>query len=99
MEQENFQEYMNYFKEQSLKDKQSIIIDQLKMLSSLTNTMCKQLKIENEIIINRELIDLNKDKYTEDDFAEAVIVYVNSIQNSICDFDLKLTEILTNITQ
>ena len=34
---------------------------------------------------------------SEDDFAEAVITLVNSIQNSICDFNLKLTDISENI--
>jgi hypothetical protein len=38
-----------------------------------------------------------KDNYSQDDFAEAVITLVNSIQNSICDFDLKLSEITENI--
>ena len=32
--------------------------------------------------------------YTEDDFAEAGIVLVNSIQNSICDFHLKFSDII-----
>ncbi len=97
METENFEEYMEFFKSQPLKEKQSIIIDQLKMLSALTNTMCKELNISNEILINRELIDLKNSNYTEDDFAEAIIVYINSIQNSLCDFSNHLSDIAENI--
>ena len=94
---ENFEEYMSFFKTQTLKDKRNIVIDQLKILATITNTMCKELNVENEIILNRELLDLNQENYTEDDFAEAAIVLINSIQNSLCDFDLKLTNIFETI--
>ena len=36
--------------------------------------------------LSRQLMDLEKENYSEDDFAEAIIVLINSIQNSICDF-------------
>lgn len=83
---ENINEYIDYFKSQDLKDKQKIIYEQLQLLTSFTNKMCKELNIENEIIINKELLDLKNKNYTEDDFAEAIIILVNSIQNSICDY-------------
>ncbi len=91
--EEDFNEYMVYFKGLPLKEKQGIIIDQLKMLTSLTNKMCEEIGTQNEMIITNDINDVNKDNYSEDDFAEAVITLVNSIQNSICDFSLKLKEI------
>ena len=91
--EEDFNEYMTYYKSLPLKEKQTIIIDQLKMLTTLTHKMCEEIGQDNEMILNTELSDLKDDNYTEDDFAEAVITLVNSVQNSICDFDLKLTEI------
>ena len=93
---EDFNKYMLSFKSRSLKDKQNIIIEQLKMLAILTNSMCKELNVDNEILLNRELIDINKDNYTEDDFAEALIVYINSIQNSLCDYCNKLVSVNDN---
>ena len=90
---EDFNEYINYFKTFSLKEKQSIIIDQMKMLSSFTNNLCEELDIKSEILVNKELLDIKKADYTEDDFAEAVIVLVNSIQNSICDISNRLSDL------
>lgn len=95
--QEDFNEYMEFFKSQPLKEKQSIVIEQLKMLMGLTNTMCKELNVDNEILLNKEIADLNKDNYTEDDFAEALIVYINSIQNSLCDFSNRLSDIADQV--
>ncbi len=95
--QEDFNEYMEFFKGQPLKEKQSIVIEQLKMLMGLTNTMCKELNVDNEMLLNKEITDLNKYNYTEDDFAEALIVYINSIQNSLCDFSNRLSDIADQV--
>ncbi len=96
MENEDFEKYMEYFKQLPLKTKQKIAINQLKLLAQMTNKMCEEINVPNQIIMNKELKDINKDNYTEDDYSEALIVLINSIQNSICDFDIKLTEILEN---
>lgn len=97
MNNENFKEYMYFFKEQTLKEKQKIIYDQLKLLSGFTNNLCETAGIKNEIITNKEILDLESSTYTEDDFAEAIIVFINSIQNSICDFSLGISDMIEKI--
>jgi len=96
---ENFEEYITFFKNLTLKEKQSIVLDQLKMLSAYTNSMCTSMNILNKPLIDKELLDVNKDSYTEDDFAEAVIVYVNSIQNSLNDYNIGIDKILDNMVE
>lgn len=49
---EDINEYMTFFKEQTLKEKQSIIYEQLQMLAGFTNNLCKELNISNEPILN-----------------------------------------------
>lgn len=99
LENENFDEYMTFFKTQTLKEKQSIIYEQLQMLAGLTNNMCKEYNFSNELLINRELLDLKKENYTEDDFAEAIIVLINSIQRSICDYTNGLSNLLDEMNK
>ncbi len=94
---QDFNEYINNFKEKSLKEKQSIVYDQLKMLAEFSNKLCKELEIPNEILLNKELLDLTKEDYTEDDFAEALIVLINSIQNSISDYTLGISDLLDKL--
>jgi len=94
---ESFNEYMEFFKTQTLKEKQSIIVDQMKTLAGFTNSLCEEIGGKSEMLLNRELIDLNKTDYTEDDFAEALIVLVNSIQNSICDLSNTLADMADTI--
>lgn len=95
---ENINEYMVFFKEQTLKEKQSIIYEQLQMLTAFSNNLCKELNIQNEPILNRELLDLKQKEYTEDDFVEAIIVLINSIQNSICDYSNGISDLLDKIS-
>jgi hypothetical protein len=99
MKNEEFEKYMQQFMTKSTKEKETIVFEQLKVLASLTNSMCKELNVDNEIIINKELLDLSKSDYTEADFAEAMIVLINSIQNSLCDFNIKFTEIMDFATK
>lgn len=96
---ENINDYIKYFKEQTLKEKQSIIYEQLQILMGLTSSLCKELNIENEPILNRELLDLKNNNYSEDDFAEAIIVLINSIQNSICDYANGISMLLDKINE
>lgn len=94
---EDINEYMIFFKQQTLKEKQSIVYEQLQLLTGFTNSLCQELNIPNKPILNREILDLKKDNYTEDDFAEAIIVLINSIQNSICDYSNGISDLLDKI--
>ena len=89
-----FNEYMDFFKSQPLKEKQQIIYEQLMLLTEFSNNLCKELDIKNDIILNKEILDLKKDNYTEDDFLEAIIVLINSIQASICDYASGISDML-----
>ena len=96
-EYENINEYMKYFKQQSLQEKQKIVIEQLDMLNDLTDKLCNEIYIDKDKIENKELDDLKKESYTQDDFAEAVMVYIDSIQNSICDYSIGVSDTLDYI--
>lgn len=97
MEQmENFNEYMESFKQLPLSEKQAIIMKQLKVLASFTNSLCNEIGVNNDLLINKELLDVEDNEYSEDDFVEAILVLINSIQNSVCDFHIKFADILSN---
>ena len=67
------------------------------MLAGYTNNMCKSLNIPNNVLVNKELLDLNNEEYTQDDVAEAIITYLNSIQNSLNDFNIGLDNITDSL--
>lgn len=94
---EEFKKYMEDFKSKSIDEKKAISLEQLKLIVSLTNTMCKEVGSKNELIITEDLADVEKSSFTEEDFVEAVVVYSSSIQNSLCDFIDKFSEIIEKL--
>lgn len=99
MMNEDINEYMKFFKQQPLQEKQKIIYEQLQLLAGFTNNLCKEIDVSNEVILNTELLDIKNESYTEDDFAEAIIVFINSIQNSICDYANGITNLLDRMNE
>ena len=91
-----FDKYMEEFKNNSIQEKKEIALEQLKLISVLTNQMCEELSVKNDIIITKDVLEAKNGNCSEEDFVEAVVVYASSIQNSLCDFADKLTEILEN---
>ena len=91
---EKFEKYMEEFKTYSLEDKKKTALDQLKIIASLTNTMCQELGVKNELIITKDIVEAHENDSSEEDFVEGVVVYTSSIQNSLCDYIDKMTEML-----
>lgn len=92
---EDINKYMEEFKTYSIDDKRQIALEQLKLISSLSNIMCQELNVQNEVTVTKDTLEAHKNS-TEDDFVEGVVVYASSIQNSLCDFIDKLNELLEN---
>jgi len=91
---EDFNKYMEEFKSYSLDDKRKTALEQLKVILSLTDTMCEELGVDSEMIITKDAVEAQNNITSDDDFVEGVVVYASSIQNSLCKFTEKLTEIL-----
>ena len=69
-----FNQYMEQFKENSLKEKKEIALEQLKIITGLTNAMCIELGCANEMIITKDVLEGQKNKESEEDFVEAVTI-------------------------
>lgn len=96
-ENDKFNKYMTDFKTKSTSEKKQIVFKQLKLLASITNDYCKEIGSDNEIIINKELLDLNNKDYNLDDYLEALVTLISSIQNSFCDFHDRMIDIVNQI--
>ena len=94
---EDFDQYIEKFKKYSTKTKEDIVYNQMKLLASLTNKICKLVGAENNLVINKELVDLVKKDYTQDDYYEAMIVLINSVQCSIEAYHNKIYDNLKQL--
>ena len=95
---DNFNEYMEEFKTYSLEKKKKTALEQLKVIASLTNEMCNELGLNNELLITKDILEAHENINSEEKFAEGVVIYASSIQNSLCDFINKFTEVMEKKT-
>ena len=94
--QECFNAFIDEYKENTLINKQKIVISELKELIALFQKICSTHNINHELLVNREIIDVNKDSYTQEDFAEAVYVYIQMYKEIMSDFMLSIMKVDDN---
>lgn len=92
--QSEFDNYIENIKNKSLEDKQKLLFKQLTSIASLTNTMCRTIGVESHLLVNDELLNIMKNDYTEDEYITALMALSSSIQESLCDFDEKISDII-----
>ena len=75
-----FDNYIKEFKKMTLKEKKDVSINGLKELLGVSMKVAFDLNIQYNNLLNREIIDINKENATEDDYVEAVYVYTEAIK-------------------
>lgn len=90
LEQKNayFNSFIEEYKDKTLPEKQKLIINDLKELIGMAQKICIDKGIKYDLLFNREIADINKDNYTEDDFAEAVYTYIQMFKEIFSSYIL-----------
>lgn len=81
---EFFDKYVELYKQLSLNDKRKIALKEIKELLGFFSEINRDNG--NSMLYNREILDAEKEDVSEDDFAEAVFVYINSLKELIGDY-------------
>lgn len=94
--QENklFNEYVEKYKTLPLQEKKNIVNQEIKELLAFIDKAKKDLNINDEILFNREILDLNQDNVSDEDFVEAMFVYIHAIQESLGKYFNEVSKIL-----
>lgn len=83
---EDFDEYVSKYTLLNKNDKRDIIIKILKENLMLLEKIASDNNLKSNLLYNREILDINKDNYTEDDFLEAVFVYIYSFRELFANY-------------
>lgn len=94
--QENkiFNEYVEKYKTLPLQEKKNIVNQEMKELLAFIDKAKKDININDEILFNREILDLNSDNVSDEDFVEAMFVYTHAIQESLGKYFNEVSKIL-----
>ncbi len=93
MENQNNKEFNNLveaYKKLTTKEKQDEIIKLFKENIAVWEKLNNDINNKHNLLLNREIIDVNKDNATLDDFLEAVFVYLHMLSDSTASFAEKI---------
>ena len=85
----NFNAFIEEYKELPLIDKQQTLVNDLKEIIALFQELCRIYRIDYELLVNREILDIKKTNYSEDDFVEAIYVYIQMFKDVLSNFLLQ----------
>jgi hypothetical protein len=90
MFEEKLNNYVEAYKKLSLVDKKLAVEKEIKETLALLERLHENSGKNNDILFNKEILDVKDGVSTEDDFVEAMFVYILTIQESLASYvDLK----------
>ncbi len=94
IQNETFNEYIEAYKKLPLQKKKQMANEEVKKLLAFIEKANNDLNLNDTILFNREILDLNSDNVSDDDFVEAMFVYIYSIREALSIYFNKVSKIL-----
>lgn len=88
---EEFNNLVELFKQLSKEEKKDALIKEFKMLVAVIEKLNKDIENNHEMLMNKELLDINKDNASDEDYLEAYYVYLNMINDGVLHFAEKIS--------
>ena len=94
IQNETFNEYIEAYKKLPLQKKKQMANEEVKKLLAFIEKANNDLNLNDTILFNREILDLNSDNVSDDDFVEAMFVYIYSIREALSIYFNSVSKIL-----
>ena len=85
----SFNGYLEVFKRLQISDKRQEIIYAINEITASFASLAEDANINVEYIKSKEIIELNNGYETEDDYLEALLVYIENAKNVLGQYLLK----------
>lgn len=94
IENKAFNEYVELYKKLPLQKKKEIVESECKKTLAFIEKLNSDLNLDNNILFNKEIMDLKTTDISDDDFTEAMFVYINMIKESLGKYVLEISKIM-----
>lgn len=91
---EKFDAYIDIYKQLPLQEKKKMANEEIKKLLAFIDKAKRDLNISDNFLFNREILDLNSDNVSDEDFVEAMFVYIHAIQESLGKYFNEVSKVL-----
>ena len=96
VQKEAFSGLMEYYKLLPTQNKRNEIISVLEDLISNYSKICTQFDVMPNMMLNKEMLNINRKNITEDEFLHALFAYLNTLQDISAQFINKMCDVLEN---
>ena len=91
---EAFSGLIEYYKKLPLQNKRNEIINEIESLISNYSKLCTKLGVIPDILLNKEMLNINRDDLSEEDFLSAIFAYLNALQDISGQFINKISDVI-----
>ena len=92
--QEDYNAFMEAYVSLPIEDQRAEIISKLRELIAIVNKFATDAGANGEILLNREISDLNNDNVNEKDFLEGTYAYINALENMLGQYIERISDIV-----
>lgn len=96
VQKEAFNSLMEYYKQLPIKFKRSEIINEIQSLISIYSKLCIRLGSTQNMVLNIEKPNINKNNLTEEEFLCMMFYYLNTLEDISGQFMDTMSNILEN---
>lgn len=96
VQKEAFSGLMEYYKLLPLQNKRIEIINELEELIAYYSKICTRFGVMPDMMLNKEMLNINRDNITEEEFLHAFFAYLNTLQDISAQFINKVCDTLEN---
>lgn len=96
VQKEAFGVLIEYFKLLPNDTKKIEIINQVQELINCYSKICTKFGVMPNMVLNKEMLNLNNPDLTEDDFLNALYAYLNALQDITAQFINKINDVIKN---
>ncbi len=98
VEKQAFTGLMEYYKQLPKENKRNEIISELEEIISNYSKICTRFGVMPNMMLNKEMLNINRENITEEEFLHALFAYLNTLEdisaqfiNRVCDeFDREI---------
>lgn len=94
VQKEAFGGLMEYYKHLPLELKRKEIISELEDIIASYSKICTQFGVMPDMVLNKEMLNINKRNLTEDEFLHALFAYINTLQDISSQFINKMCDVM-----
>ena len=84
-----FKEYLNAFKQLTTPDKRQEIIRAINEITAMFDNLAQEDGLQLSYLKSKEILELKNGEETEDDYLEALLVYIENAKNVLGEYILK----------